>query len=182
MVSWYHHQHYDNCFSLLHSSQPSLKPSLGVPHINEDRTVQKEVSVCWTSVEVMTTPMAPWQSDLAPASWEIWSQHWEWEVERVAVPNSWMWYITTLSATAPGLSIVGNRSLLCHYGRHTFCPLESLFIGEMYQPILLVFFSMAEMAYLSVRWERIDGECKNCRSRWHSLLVSKDQRLLVLKV
>ena len=74
-------------------------------------------------------------------------------------------HISTLSATAPGLSIVGNRSLLCHYGRHTFCPLESLFIGEMYQPILLVFFSMAEMAYLSVRWERIDGECKNCRSR-----------------
>ena len=58
MVSWYHHQHYDNFFSLLHSSQPSLKPSLGVPHINVDHTVQKEVSVCWTAVEVMTTLMA----------------------------------------------------------------------------------------------------------------------------
>ena len=180
MVSWYHHQHYDNCFSLLHSSQPSLKPSLGVPHINEDRTVQKEVSVCWTSVEVMTTPMA-----VRPGAGQLRDMVTTLGVgsrESSCTQLLNVVHISTLSATAPGLSIVGNRSLLCHYGRHTFCPLESLFIGEMYQPILLVFFSMAEMAYLSVRWERIDGECKNCRSRWHSLLVSKDQRLLVLKV
>ena len=75
-------------------------------------------------------------------------------------------HISTLSATAPGLSIVGNRSLLCGYARHTFCPLESLFIGEMYQPILHIspFFDGGNGIF-ECRWERIDGECKIFHSR-----------------